>query len=90
MSLEAEKQLSENGNWELGIQVKYVKGKVIVISTDLYLKRGTVPFKPYLSSKMLMMSIFLILKRSLITLHYITLLLRNLCFKKLELLVNFT
>ena len=46
MSLEAEKQLSENGNWELGIQVKYVKGKVIVISTDLYLKRGTVPFKP--------------------------------------------
>ena len=52
MSLEAEKQLSENGNWELGIQVKYVKGKVIVISTDLYLKRGIfivpfiVPFKP--------------------------------------------
>ena len=57
MSLEAEKQLSENGNWELGIQVKYVKGKVIVISTDLYLKRGTVPFKP-LSLKMLMMSFF--------------------------------
>jgi len=40
LSLEAEKLLSENGNWELGIQVEYLKGTVIVISSELLAKEG--------------------------------------------------